>query len=89
MRRLKPVIMSFCALHSVLSPYRLPADADWPSIQDLSGATNLMTVFETIVAGVRCLYELRASPVMRCLVCKCCFELGLCLASSAHAIRVR
>jgi len=45
-------------LNGVEPPCRLLV-ADWPSIGDLSGGINQMTVFQIIMAVLRCLSGLR------------------------------
>ena len=80
------MIMMMMMLNGVASPCRL-LFADWPSIWDLSGSINQMTVFEIIIAILHCLSDCVLAYYARS--CKCCRELGLCLANSAHATRAR
>ena len=74
-----PVVMSFACIEwrsAALSP-----------IRDLSGGINQMTVFEIIIAALRCLSDCMLAYYA--VSCKCCCELGLSLVSSAHVTCVR
>jgi len=57
------------------------------SVLDLTGVINQMTVFEIIIAVLHCLSNCVLAYYARS--CKCCCDLGLCLASSAHVTRAR
>ena len=61
--------------------------ADWPFIRDLSGSINQMTVFEIIIAILRCLWDCMLAYYSQS--CKYCCEFRLCLASSAHVKHAR
>jgi len=53
----------------------------------LSGGVNQMTTFEIIIAVLSGLSDCMLAYYV--LSCKCCCELGLCLASSAHVTRAQ
>jgi len=61
--------------------------ADWPSIPDLSGSINQMTIFEVIITILHCLSDCVLAYYVR--LCKYCCELGLCLASSVNMTSVQ